>query len=144
MSVSIDIETLLTFFDEKPKESARHATAICQVAGEDLGFGLLKHYLESNGKQLKIVSRKSTSGNNKGHRLDGLIHVDDAKRHILYQVEVKNWSAHAIGGKRLPITASSIDVSVHKIERWRREWRNGIFTKQGVLKVLEPMKPPPE
>ncbi len=143
MEISIDINTLLTFFDEVPTESVEHATAICQVAGEDLGFGLLTHYFKSKGKQVRLVSRKCNHGTNAGHRLDGWLRVDDAKS-ILYQVEVKNWSAHATDGKCLLVKARKADVSKHKIEAWEGEWSKskGKFTKPQVQKVLERMKPP--
>jgi hypothetical protein len=45
--VDFDVNSreLLRFFDEKPSDSERHATALNAVFGEDLGAGLLCHYL---------------------------------------------------------------------------------------------------
>jgi len=140
--VSIDIKAILEFFDERPENSKHHATAICSVAGEELGVALLKHYLESEGKEITLLSGSCTTGKQKGPRLDCWLLVTEGRKRTLYQVEVKNWSAHAIGGRCLPIDADERDVSEYKIERWRHEWRNGRFTKRQVSKVLIPMRPP--
>ena len=91
MKRSIDIKALLEFFDEKPPSSKYHATAVCQVAGEELGIALLKHYLENKGKQVEELPDKCTTGKNKGHRLDCWVRVEEGERCVLYQVEVKNW-----------------------------------------------------
>lgn len=142
VKVSVNIEQSLIFFDEKPRESFTHATSVCLVAGEELGIGLLIDYMMREGKQATLLSRKCTTGRNKGSRLDAWIQLKEQGRDILYQVEVKNWSAHAIGGKSLPLDAKTEVISAHKIERWGREWRSGSFLKEGVRKVLTPMKPP--
>lgn len=139
---SIDIKALLQFFDEKPESSKHHATAICSVAGEELGVALLVHYLEGEGKQTTLLSNPCTTGKQKGPRLDRWLLITEGRKHTLYQVEVKNWSAHAIGGRCLPIDADEREVSEYKIERWRHEWRNDCFSKKQVSKVLIPMRPP--
>jgi hypothetical protein len=43
-SITLNIENMLCFFDEKPKNNIHHATTICSVAGEEMGIALLKHY----------------------------------------------------------------------------------------------------
>jgi hypothetical protein len=140
--VSIDIKALLEFFDEKPESSRHHATAVCSVAGEELGVALLKRYLEGEGREVALLSGSCTTGKQKGPRLDRWLLVTEGRKHTLYQVEVKNWSAHAIGGRCLTIDATERDLSEYKIERWQHEWRNGHFAKRQVSKVLIPMRPP--
>lgn len=140
--LTIDIKALVSFFDEKPPKSVHHATAICQVAGEELGVALFKHYIEGNGKKANILTDRCTHGKKKGHRLDYWVLTEREDDRVLYQVEVKNWSAHAIGGKTLPLTIEPIRLSEYMRERWSKEWQNGTFIKHQVRKVLERMKPP--
>ena len=63
----------------------------------------------------------------------------------MFQVEIKSWSAHAIGGKRLHIDASPEQLQCHKIERGHRIWdeERGLI-HPALLKVLKPMKLPEE
>ena len=143
MTISIGIKALLEFFDEKPEGSSGHATAICAVMGEELGVALLQHYLTDRGSKTTIISDKCTTGKSKGHRLDWWVSKGRYRNHILYQVEVKNWSAHSFGGRCLPLDSSDDETSAYKIERWSQLWRKGNFTHETVGKVLEPMKPPP-
>ena len=61
---------------------------------------------------------------------------------LLYQVEVKNWSAHAIGGKRLSRDASPDQLAAHANHDWPNLWNGQGFTSPSMQKVLTPMKPP--
>jgi hypothetical protein len=73
----IDRCAILEFYDTKPENSSGHATAINAVAGEDLGAGLMKHYLE-NVEGAKVTVRINiqdrpepvTQRTSKGSRLD--------------------------------------------------------------------------
>ncbi len=56
---------LLEFFDEAPTPSLKHATAVVSVAGEELGIGLLLHYLESQGHEAEFVNDIVTTGQRK-------------------------------------------------------------------------------
>ena len=47
--VGIDVLSLLQFFDEVVPASCYHATAVVAVAGEDMGAGLVAHYLRQQG-----------------------------------------------------------------------------------------------
>ena len=42
----------------------------------------------------------------------------------------------------MPVDANNAQVRAHKIERWSKEWNGKGFIKEGVRKVLIPMKPP--
>jgi hypothetical protein len=61
---------------------------------------------------------------------------------VCYQTEIKNWSAHAIGGRVLRIDILADALAAHKKERWSKEWDGSTFRKNAAKKVLVPMKPP--
>ena len=110
--MTIDVHEVLSFFDEAPKGSSRHATAIASVIGEDLGISLLATYLRREcGASVEVLPARCTQGTKRGCRLDRWVLVDSSRRRVLYQVEVKNWSAHAIGGRRLALDAPNTVVA---------------------------------
>ena len=139
----VDILTALRFFDEKPRSSHGHATSIVAVAGEDLGAALLARCLRQQGALAEVLPDLCTQRTRKGYRLDRWIRCTQGSATVHYQVEVKNWSAHAIGGKVLKVDASPEEVSAYKIERWEKEWDGATFRggMNGMRKVLIPMKP---
>src|ERR1041385_9462440 len=74
----IDRIATLEFYDTRPIDSRKHASAINAVAGEDLGAGLMKHYLEYvTGAVVTILDETCTPGKREGKRLDriGRAHV---------------------------------------------------------------------
>ena len=107
--VRVDVQQVLRFFDEKPPCSRGHATAIVSLLGEDLAAASLRHCLLANGANSVNVRIETVgTGNRSGPRLDRWIEADlKCGRRILFQTEVKSWSAHAIGGKTLAINASA-------------------------------------
>jgi hypothetical protein len=139
--VEIDIIELLKFYDEKIQTSVHHATAINAVAGEDLGAGLITHYLNRENFSAKVLPDPCTQKTKKGYRLDRWILAKINNEKIYYQTEIKNWSAHAIGGKILKINATQDEVSEYKIKRWNKSWDGKILTEKAARKVLTPMKP---
>lgn len=138
--IEVDIRSTLQLFDEAIPSSRYHATAIVAVAGEDLGTGLLVHYLRQQGWTAEVLVGPCTQGTNKGVRLDRWIRTIRNQEIVYYQTEIKNWSAHAIGGKVLKISVSSDELAAHKIERWGKEWDGSTFRKKEAKKVLAPMK----
>lgn len=73
--IRLNIPELLSFFDDKPKDSIGHATAIVSVIGEDLGVALLQKCLEAAGVRTKIIMNGEgpstpTLGTRCGPRLD--------------------------------------------------------------------------
>lgn len=139
---SVNVRELLRFFDEKPPDSAGHATALVSVLGEDLGTALLVHYLRRQHGPAEVMPDKCNTGHSKGPRLDRWVRASIDGRLLLFQVEIKNWSAHAIGGQSLALDAQPEVVRAHKVERWSREWDGQTFRKSKVGKVLEPMAKP--
>lgn len=140
--ILVDVGALLAFFDEEATGSTGHASAIVAFAGEDLGAALVAHYFGSQGIRTEILPDKCTQGTKKGCRLDRWILADATQGPTLYQVEIKNWSAHAIGGRRLARAASSSEVRQYKIDCWGREWTGTTFRKESMRKVLTPMRSP--
>lgn len=139
--IQIDIVEMLKFYDEKIPASKHHATAINAVAGEDIGAGLFAHYLERKNISVKIFPDSCTQGKKRGERLDRWILAIENGKKVYYQTEIKNWSAHAIGGKILKINATQEEVSDYKIKRWDRYWDGTSLTHASAKKVLIPMKP---
>jgi hypothetical protein len=62
---------------------------------------------------------------------------------IDYQVEIKNWSSHSLGGRKLPAEASDEDKKLHRLNRWKRQWNEETFQlkEKTAKKVLVPMRP---
>ena len=117
--MKINIEETIKFFDDET-ESRGHATAIASVIGEDLNASVFKHYLEARGDRVKIFDGPITQGATKGQRLDRWIYVQGKDgKNILYQCEIKNWSATAIGGRSLPMQAD--DEKIKKISQYHWE-----------------------
>ena len=57
--LTVDIEGLLNFFDDKPDWGMGHATGIIAIVGEDLNTACLQHYLKSpkTGRLLSFAIR---------------------------------------------------------------------------------------
>jgi hypothetical protein len=135
---------VLRFFDEPSATNGFHSAAINAVVGEDLGLGLLVHYLASIGARPTLLHDSPRTGNKSGPRLDGWVKCDAEPRPTLYQVEVKNWNAHSYGGFPLALGAAAETVAEYKRARWSEEWDSvaGRFTNFRVDKVLTRMRPP--
>ena len=145
--VTINVKEILSFFDEKPVWSINHASGVAGVVGEDLNVSCFQRYIESNGAKVTVRTDPVTTGRRKGPRLDRWIVVDwlDGRRTV-FQTEIKNWSAHAIGVRTLPVRATPEEVAEYKQPRWQMMWdsQRRTLTFDLVAKVLVPMKPPPD
>ena len=138
------IENLLRYFDDPlPGEKGKgDATALVALLGEDLASALFVQYLRDTWGPAEFLTNRCTTGNRKGPRLDGWIRITRHGESRLLQVEIKSWSAHAIGGRNLPLSASPEQLRAHKLQRWGAEWNGHTFKKKQARKVLEPMQPP--
>jgi hypothetical protein len=144
-TLTINVEEVLRFFDEKPECSRGHATGVVGVIGEDLNTGCFRHYAESKGAKVSVKADKVNTGKSKGPRLDRWIVVDWPDRgRTVYQTEIKNWSAHAISGKTLAVGATPDKVADYKQERWDLRWdsQSRALKLDMVAKVLVQMKRP--
>ena len=86
-----------------------------------------------------------TLGGGVGPRLDRwLCATNEAGERELFQIEIKNWSAHAIGGRRLALDATDerrVAVGRHY---WGRIWDqdSGTLREESARKVLTRMQLP--
>ena len=141
--LSLNLKALLDFYDDRVPESVGHASAINAVLGEDLAIGLVTDYFRRQGSQARLVSKTCTQGTRKGVRLDAWLEVTSTEGIFYYQTEIKNWSAHAIGGRVAPKNQSEAEMKAYRINRWLNQFDPKLETlKQAkAQKVLTPMKP---
>lgn len=144
--LTINLAETISFFDEKPDWSITHATGIVGILGEDLAAATLRRCLEANGAtNVRVRTETVGTGKRRGPRLDRWIEADlKDGRKVLFQTEIKNFSAHAIGGKTLSINASTEEVEAYKNEFWQRRWDavNRTLLHAYTAKVLVRMNPP--
>jgi hypothetical protein len=137
----MDVRELLFFFDESD-DSATHANAIKAMVGEELAFALLLGYFRRNQIPATRLEQSCNTGKRTGPRLDGWIRVSDGTSDLYYQVEVKTWSRHSLGGRPLSLSATKDQLLEFRKERWVRYWKNQTFKDKALAKVLIPMKRP--
>lgn len=142
--MNLDRLRLLSFYDDRrtwlteTDHRGAHVSAITGLLGEDIVIGLLLHLWRSLGHTAVVGSYRCNQGKS-GSRLDAWIVQDSIK---LYQVEVKNWSAHSLGGKDLSPDASEQERSAVARSRWKHYFENQTGLASEVSKVLTPMKVP--
>ena len=146
-SLLINVDEILSFFDEKPDWADRHSAAIVAMLFEDLAAATLQHCLIKNGATaVNIRPEPVTTGRKKGPRLDRWIEADlrDGTRPI-FQAEMKSISSHAFGHNTIALDATDAEFHQHEQENWDRQWDPARHTliHQRVAKVLIPMKRPP-
>lgn len=118
MQIFLPIDQLIRFYDHEDKQgNARHASAVTGVLGESLGLGLLRHHFEGLGAS---VSLGPGTPRRKGNWLDAWLHVEKGEERSLYRVEIKNWSAHSLGGKPLSIDADPQTTATYSLGRWSK------------------------
>jgi hypothetical protein len=92
-----NIDELIKFYDLKG-ENHKHASSVTGLIGEDLITGIFKHYLESQNSNVKVTVLPENPKEEKGRWLDRWIIEENGSKNICYQTEIKNWSAHSLGG----------------------------------------------
>lgn len=143
---------LLELYDVKrigDKDTGSPITAITSLIGEDLVLGLLSLYFKETGRALRCQpDYKCTSGQQRGPWLDAWLLT---RKGELFQTEVKNWCASAIGGVSVD---EGIEVgSTRRNQRRRYTWFEAAESNRErylnhkdvaakVWKVLVPMKQP--
>lgn len=139
--IEVDVEALLSFFDED-RTARPHSNSVKTVTGEELGFALLIEHFKSIGASAEKLKARCTT---KGNWLDGWLKVvEQPNSETYFQVEVKCWSFHGVGGwaQPIPVRSKPDDLAKIKKEVWGSYWANGQFIASGLNKVLTPMKPP--
>lgn len=142
--MQLNIREVLRFYDERNSVNSRHASAITGLIGEDVAIAVFCHYARSFGLPVTARNEPCTEGKKKGKWLDKWLFVESDSDRWLYQVEVKNWSAHSIGGKHLAVDATLEQIRDAKQSRWVEQWDelDERFRKKEVDKVLSVMGPP--
>lgn len=139
--MKLNIKELLDFFDDKKDSQKGDANALIAILGEDLNASVYKSFREN---KVEILEESISQGSKKEKRLDRWIL--DKKNKKLFQCEIKNWAATAIGGKQLKSNAN--DEETKKVVKyyWDRELNNNLSKRakhpNGVTKVLLKMRPP--
>ena len=139
--LTVDRVELLKFFDEKHRSATGDATGVIAVTGEDLNAACFQRYAESKRNKVEVLPGPVKLPGIKGPHLDRWIKVDGhSGSKILYQTEIKNWMARAIGGESLPVDAKPSVIADYKQRRWRRHWNAESCTLRGwpCAKVLTP------
>jgi hypothetical protein len=140
-TLQVDRLQLLSFYDSpSPDEKGMTATAVNAVAGEELGLALLMRFFAETRVDAIVLPGPCSTGKMCGHRLDAWVRTPE----VLYQVEVKNWSAHSFGGSEFRLDATSEEASDHRKRLWNEYWDEGgsTFKDPPAAKVLEKMRPP--
>lgn len=143
--LTVDRLALLKFFDEKHEGEKGDATGLVMMAGEDLNAACFEHYAKSKGATVEMLPGPVGVGGPIGPKLDRWIKVDWPNGDkILYQTEIKNWSAFAIGGKTLRADATPQEIADHKQSAWKGRYNSKTrsLTQNETAKVLVPMRRP--
>ena len=138
---------LIRFYDDLADadyadvDRGSHVSAITGVIGEDLLLGLLFHYWESPPISLNArrLPDKCKAPGKKGKRLDAWVARGDER---LFQIEIKNWSAHSLGERGLRIGASSNDIEEASHNRWVKFFGQNDKMPASALKILLNMPAP--
>lgn len=144
MAKKLNLRELLNFYDYRVPDSNTHASAINAVLGEDLAIALLVHYFKSNGYQVEVLDDSCTQGTQKGYRLDKWIAIKLHTDSIIYQVEIKNWSAHSISGKSVLNPTDEDYMRSYRAKRWNFQFdiKKQVPSQKETLKVLTKMRVP--
>ena len=154
--VTVRVEDLLRFFDEKPDWSLKRATSVVGIVGEDLNAASFQHYVESKGGSACVLREfdstrplRVTTGKRKGYWLDRWVRVkwpDESGSGSVFQTEIKSWSSHAIQGRTLCVSATAEQLREYKVARWKQHWDEDRRCLRGTntAKVLFRMQEPKE
>jgi hypothetical protein len=150
MHGKLDLRELVNFYDYAVKGSERHSAAVNAVMGEELAVALVLQYFQKIGESVEALPGPCNQGTQRGKRLDKWFIRKDADGVLLYQTEIKNWSARSIGGT--PADEAWRDRPLSSVEwtQYRKKVWDRRFTADSTLrdpmaqKVLTPMKPPPQ
>jgi hypothetical protein len=125
---------VLEFYDIKPSRNSSQDSPVSSITGligEDLVLGLLCRHLKGD-----VISHGCRPGTKSGRRLDAWVRANGRD----YQVEVKNWCAHSLGQKTVPVS-DSLTFREHA-----KETLSNFLTLErnleGIWKILGPMRPP--
>ena len=103
---------------------------------------MILKYFKSRGHDAVALDEVCTQGTQRGHRLDKWIVVKSQS--VIYQVEIKNWSAHSIGGASVLHNADEEYMRKFRVKRWHHKFNVDLQvpSQKSTLKVLTKMKIP--
>ena len=139
--MKINIKKCLELFDERHLEHRGHANSIIAMLGEDLAASAFKAYIPSviGCEERKFQAEGFKNGS--GPQLDRWFY--NGHKNILYQCEIKSWSAWATTGRELKIDASLKEARKISDYYWQKpiavEFR-GKGKKDKTSKVLVKMQ----
>ena len=144
MSKTLHLNELLNFYDYRVSSSIGHASALNAVLGEDLAVALLINYFKELRLDVVALDEVCTQGKKSGNRLDKWIAVKSASESVIYQVEIKNWSAHSIGGRSVVQDADEDYMRDFRMKRWLYQFNEQlqIPSQKATQKVLTKMRVP--
>jgi hypothetical protein len=138
-----NIDELIKFYDLKG-ENSKHASSVTGLIGEDLITGIFKHYLESKSPNSKVNVLTENPKEKNGRWLDRWIIQENGNENICYQTEIKNWSAHSLGGVHFEYDPSNpLDFKTLDSDKiFNKIWDDAKmeFKDAAVNKVLKQMK----
>ncbi|MBS0340401.1 MAG: hypothetical protein JSS56_07720 [Proteobacteria bacterium] len=139
---------LLRFYDDKQdlgfqhRRRGAHVSAITGVIGEELLLELLCHYFkyqrpavhcevlpDKPRRRDEPIEGKRGSGN----WLDAWVKLGAGH---LAQVEIKNWSAHSLGGKTLALDATDAVIEADATARWKSFFGDNDKMPSSARKIL--------
>jgi hypothetical protein len=138
-----NIDALIKFYDLQG-ENSKHASSVTGLIGEDLITGIFKHYLESKSPKPKVNVLTENPKEKNGRWLDRWIIQENGNKNICYQTEIKNWSAHSLGGVHFeydsnnPMDFKTLDSDKIFSKIW--DDKKMEFKDAAVNKVLKQMK----
>jgi len=108
--IKIKVKEIIDLFDTKKDDLRHDISSVINLVGEDLGAALFKrYYIETFGKKVIISPFPVLSGTMKGPRLDRWIYIEQSKnKFTAFQTEIKNWSAYAIGARKIDADPKTI------------------------------------
>ena len=134
--IVVDVEETIRFFDEKPEWGCKQATSIVAVIGEDLAAGCFQKHRESEGATVCVYPGPVTTGCLRGPRLDRWIVVDcPVGGQTVFQTEIKNSGAAAIGGKKIALNATPECFRAYKVCMWQKAWDPKIQSLRSLFKT---------
>ena len=142
--MKLNIQKTIKLFDEKIPENGGHISGIIGLFGEELLIQIFAHYLKAIEYEVSIYNEIPKTGNLKGSRLDAWIECKKGNQRFLYQTEVKNWSAYAVGGKSVPLNIDEKKLRKQSRDRHDQQFNEHFQKSQKTIvnKVLIPMMPP--
>lgn len=141
--IVLNIDEIIMFYDLKG-ENHKHASSITGIIGEDMISGIFKDFLQRHNYNSEVRILPENPKEKNGKWLDRWIIYKTENKITCYQTEIKNWSAHSLGGKHFDYNknnALSFDFSESN-EIFKKIWdsNNYEFRDPSVNKVFKKMK----